>query len=104
MDANGNWSKVINSSANATKMLGIAMGSSQPTSGVLLKGFVRSSTYNFNAGQSGFPLYISSTAGVITTSVGQVGSGDYARLLGYVINTSTDVVYFNPEPTWIIKA
>jgi hypothetical protein len=101
MDTNGNWSKVINSSVNSTKMLGIAMGGNPSTDGVLLRGFVRSSAYNFTPGS---PLYISSSSGLMNTSVGQVGSGDYARLLGYCVNASTDVVYFSPEPTWIIKA
>ena len=40
----------------------------------------------------------------MTTSVSQVGSGDYARIVGYCTNVSTDVVYFNPDNTWVLKA
>ncbi len=101
MNTSGNWNKVRNDSTNATKMLGIAMGSNPSVDGVLLRGFVRSSSYNFSVG---LPLYISSTSGLMSTSVSVVGSGDYARLVGYCTNASTDVIYFNPDNTFVRKA
>ena len=101
MDTSGNWNRVINSSSNSTRMLGIAIGSNPSVDGVLLRGFVRSSGYGFTAGS---PLYISNSLGAMTTSVGLVGSGDYARIVGYCTNNTTDVIYFNPDNTWVRKA
>jgi len=101
MNTSGNWAKVNNSNTNATKMLGIALGSNPTTNGVLLRGFVRSGQYNFSPG---LPLYISSTSGLMSTSIGVVGSTDYARIVGYCTNTNTDVIYFNPDNTWVLKA
>ena len=98
MTSTNNWAKVINSSVNSTKMLGIAMGGNPATDGVLLRGFVRDITYGFSGGT---PLYISSSSGLMSNSVGVVGSGDYARLLGYCVDTTTRTIYFNPEPVWI---
>jgi hypothetical protein len=99
LDASGNWNTVVNSSANSTKMLGISLGGSAGSNGILLKGFVKYSSYGFAIGS---PLYISSATGEMNTSISVVGSTDYARIVGYAVEE--DVVYFNPERTWIIKS
>ena len=96
MNNSGNWSLVVNSSSNATRLLGIALGTNISTSGVLLRGNVRTTIYSF---QEGDPLYISSTSGDISANPNVVGSGDYARIVGYGLPNNT--IYFNPDNTWV---
>ena len=96
MNTSGNWAPVVNSSSNSTKLLGIALGSNPTTNGVLLKGYVRDTNYAF---QEGEPLYISSSNGAITSNPNAIGSGDYARVVGYGLPNNT--IYFNPDNTWV---
>ena len=101
MNSSGNWLKVdANVGTEATLLLGIALGATPTTNGVLLRGFVRSSAYNFTPG---LPLYVSTSEGLMTTTV-PANPSDVVRIVGYCINATTDVVYFNPENTWIVRA
>ena len=59
----------------------------------MLQGMVSSESHGFTVGA---PLYVSSTAGALTTSV--PGSG-YARIVGYAV--SEDAIYFRPDNTWV---
>ena len=96
MNTSGNWSLVANNSSNATRLLGIALGTNIATQGVLLRGNVRTTIYSF---QEGDPLYISSTSGDISSNPSVVGTGDYARIVGYGLPNNT--IYFNPDNTWV---
>jgi hypothetical protein len=96
MNNAGNWGLVVNNSSNATRLLGIALGTNISVQGVLLRGNVRTTIYSF---QEGDPLYISSTSGDISSNPSVVGSGDYARIVGYGLPTNT--IYFNLDNTWV---
>jgi hypothetical protein len=101
MGTTGIWNTLQATSSNATKMLGIALGSTI-TTGVLLRGFVFSSTH-YPVWNDGIPLYASeTTAGDIESSV-PANTGDYVRLVGHATNTSY-IIYFNPENTWIVSS
>jgi len=82
----------------ADQLLGIAMGSSPTTDGVLIRGFFRAYTYlsNFSGGKA---VYISTTAGGMDTTAPS-GTGDFVRVVGYCTNAN-NVIYFNPSSTWI---
>jgi hypothetical protein len=67
---------------------------------VLLTGVVKVSS-SLSSATIGRPVYLSPTvAGGVTTSVPS-SSGQIARVIGYVIAPSDNLVYFNPSPTWI---
>ena len=89
------WSLADADNDSATRMLAVALGSNSGTSGMLLQGVFRKASHGFSAGA---PLYLSTTAGAFTTSV-PTGSNDYARLVGYVLDA--DLIYFNPDNTWV---
>ena len=76
-------------------MLAVALGTSSSTDGMLLQGIFRKASHGFSAGA---PLYVSTTAGAFTTTAPS-GSGDYVRVVGYVIDSNT--IYFNPGTTWV---
>ena len=89
------WSLADADNDTATRMLAVALGSNSGTSGMLLQGVFRKASHGFSAGA---PLYLSTTAGAFTTSV-PTGSNDYARLVGYVLDSN--LIYFNPDNTWV---
>jgi len=75
-------------------MLALALGTSAVSNGVLLNGIYCKTMHGFTIGA---PLYLSSSDGDFTTTV--PGSGDYARVLGYAIDSNH--IYFCPDNTWV---
>jgi len=94
------WTEVNanNVSEGAQCLLGIALGSSPTTNGVLIRGFFDANSYlsNFDAGKA---VYISTTSGSMNTTAPS-GSGDFVRIVGYC-TTTANVIYFNPSSTWV---
>ena len=82
----------------ADQLLGIALGSSPTSNGVLLRGFFDAHSYlsNFSAGKA---VYVSTTAAGMDTTA-PTGGGDYVRIVGYC-TTTANVIYFNPSTTWV---
>ena len=82
----------------ADQLIGIAMGSSPTTNGLLIRGFFRAHTYlsNFSGGKA---VYIDTTAGAMNTTAPS-GAGDFVRIVGYCANIN-NIIYFNPSATWI---
>ena len=89
------WSLADADSDGATRMLAVALGSNSGTGGMLLQGIFRKASHGFSAGA---PLYVSTTAGAFTTTAPS-GSGDYVRVVGYVIDSNT--IYFSPGTAWV---
>lgn len=96
LDTDGAWKEVdANDSAKgSSQLLGIAIGASPTSNGLLVKGFFDAHTYLGNY-SSGKPLYISETAGNFTT-VEPSASGTVKRVVGYCTSTSK-VIFFAPE-------
>ncbi len=89
------WSLADADSDGATRMLGVALGTSSANDGMLLQGLIRIAGHGLSAGA---PLYVSTTAGEFTTTAPS-GSGDYVRVVGYTIDSN--IIYFNPSGTWV---
>jgi hypothetical protein len=75
-------------------MMGIALGSSI-SSGILIRGFANYSAIPNNGGGI---MYLSTTAGDVSSSRPS-GSTQYVRILGYGV--ANDIMYFNPDNTWV---
>ena len=90
----------------ASQLLGVGLGGSSQTVGVLTKGFMRiPSTEILNlpgdGACDGLPLYVSTTAGHFDFTAPSANP-EFVRVVGYAIDDATDVlVYFNPDPTWV---
>ena len=89
------WSQADADGNGATRMLGVALGSNSGSDGMLLQGIFRKASHGFSAGA---PLYVSTTAGAFTTTAPS-GSGDYVRVVGYVIDSNH--IYFSPGTAWV---
>jgi hypothetical protein len=104
LNSSGNWAKAIASSlgsSGATSLLGIAMGTTGGA-GVLLRGFARANTTSFNNMTTvGAKLYVSDiTSGQFTETI-PASLGDFVRIIGYVTGTSSDIMYFCPDTTYV---
>ena len=91
----------------ASQMLGVGLGGSSQTVGVLTKGFIKiPSTEILNLPGSGacdgLPVYVSTTAGHFDFTAPSA-SDDFVRIVGYAIDDdSSDVlVYFDPDKTYV---
>ena len=95
LNSSGVWTETdADAISTSDGLLGIALGSSPSSDGVLLRGFFDAHSYlsNFIAG---LPVYISTTAASMDTTQPS-GAGDIVRCVGYCTDTA-NVIYFNPE-------
>ena len=90
------------SEAYSKGMLAIALGSGTSDSvGMLVRGFARfTSVFSLTGGTMGNPIYLSTTAGAITQTAPS-GTGDIVRIIGYLVDDTTEVIYFNPDNAYV---
>lgn len=92
----GLWDEADADAEIQTKgLLGIALGTSPTTNGLLVRG-IRSLSNSFTVGA---PLYISLTAGTMTDDLSSHTTGDFVRAVGYSL--STTLIYLDPSPDYI---
>ena len=91
----------------ASQLLGVGLGGSSRTVGVLTKGFIRipgTEVANLPGGGvvDGLPLYVSTTAGHFDFTAPS-GNADFVRIVGYALDDESDdvLVYFNPDHSWV---
>ena len=77
-------------------MLGMALGSSPSTDGVLLRGYAKTGSFNIASGNR---IHLSSiSAGGIVSTPPTTGPDTWQIILGYSIkNISSNTYYFNPD-------
>ena len=84
-------------------MLGVALADGDTEAGpILIRGVARLQAGHIadTSGQNGDALYLS-------TDIGQVqfappsGTGDIVRIVGYCLDEDDDIIYFNPDNTFI---
>ena len=82
---------------DAMGMLAIALGTDPDVDGMLIKGII---TMDSDMGDVGNPIYVKTTAGGISASA-PTASGDFVRVIGYCLDDTHGVIYFNPDNTWV---
>ena len=95
---NTGWFKASATTTYGKGMFGIAMGTTA-ADGILVKGFASNAAYT--PATSGTPVYISTTAGTITSTAPST-TGDVVRLVGYMLDAANDEIYFSPDESWTI--
>ena len=106
LNSDGGW---VPADSDATgsghnQLLGIALGTYVSSSGMLVKGYFNVTSSHFVGGfTKGGPVYIypdpNPAQGKMTGSA-PTGSDEYVRVIGYGTDTA-NVVYFNPDSTYI---
>jgi hypothetical protein len=87
-----------NAAASATGMLAVAIGTTV-ADGMLVRGYVRNTTLYTEA--NGAILYLSAATTGNVTATAPSGSLDIVRIVGYQIDSTNDIIYFNPDNTWV---
>ena len=106
-DGTWNYTQAASAANGASQLLGVGLGASARTTGVLIKGFVRiASEFILNVPGSGavdgLPVYVSTTQAHFDFTAPS-GSSDFVRIVGYAIDDdSSDVlIYFDPSKSWV---
>jgi hypothetical protein len=100
----GTWGVArADGSANASGLLGIALGST-PSSGILLRGFANFNLSSYTSmGVTGGQQYLSKTSTGAFSGTPPGASGDIVRIIGYCVDPVTDTLYFSPDTTWVTR-
>ena len=95
----GAWTQSASGTvANASKLLAVASGTSS-SSPLVTRGLVRvADNTGFSSAASGDVLYLNATAGHVGTTAPTSG---VVRVVGYVVNSSNSLIYFDPSKDWI---
>jgi hypothetical protein len=95
------------SAAGAQSTSGIATGMitvvTDAASGdeLLVEGVIKmSSNTGWSTAKMGEVLYMSATAGAVTTTAPST-SGDFVRVIGYVLDGANSTIYFKPSQDWV---
>lgn len=99
LTSSGTW---VAADADATGtaggvLLAIALGTDPDVDGMLLRGMF---TLDHDPGTIGDELYVSTTAGDIT-STAPSGTGDIVRVVGYCLDSTNGQIWFNPSNDFI---
>ena len=72
---------------------------SNSTGGMLIEGLVKLGT-NLSGTTIGDKVYLLNANGAVTTTL-PTTSGLYVRIVGYVVDATNSIIYFNPSPDYI---
>ena len=105
LHTDGSWADADADAASsgADQLLGVALGTSPTTHGILLKGYVKiASTLVNGTAAIGKAVYVSTTAGEYDFTRPS-GANDFVRIVGYCldIDSSDILLYFSPDPTFV---
>ncbi len=85
--------------STSTGLLGIALGTgATATVGVLVRGF--GTLGATTGGSNGDVVYVDTNASRLI-STAPSGSGDVVRVAGYLIDSTNNIVWFNPDGSWV---
>ena len=94
LESDGTWAETDADAAASTSGLIAVATNASAENGMALRGIVKLS--HDPGGNPGVPLYLSATAGLLTSTV--PGSGDFVRVVGYNLDDS-GLIFFNPGDT-----
>jgi len=99
LNSSGGWT-LADADATGTAggvLLALALGTDPDVDGMLLRGMF---TLDHDPGTIGEELYVSTTAGEIT-STAPSGTGDIVRVVGYCLDSANGQIWFNPSNDFI---
>ena len=96
--SDGTWELADADAASTSDgLLGVALGATSDTDGVLLKGMVN---LDHDPGTVGDVLYLSTTAGDCSATAPS-GNGDIVRIIGYCLHATAGRIWFDPDKTFV---
>ena len=96
----GQWAEAnAGADATATGLLAISLGTASNIDGMLLRGMVTPSA-PAGTDDEGKKVYLRATDGALSTDI-PTSSGQFVRIVGYMLHASNDAIYFNPDNTYV---
>jgi hypothetical protein len=98
------WDEAHADSTNdSTGMLAIALGSGTASEvGMLIRGYARfTSKFAITSVNAGSPVYLSAATEGLITGTAPSGTNDVVRIVGYVVSAENEIIYFNPDNTFV---
>jgi hypothetical protein len=96
------WSLADADNVGNSKGLLAVAASTQASKGMVLQGVVRlDDNAGFSSATAGTVLYLSDTDGHAMSTTTSLGSGDVVRVIGYVLDGTNGIIYFDPSKDWI---
>tara|TARA_R110000744_G_scaffold17850_3_gene48115 strand:- start:4229 stop:6160 length:1932 start_codon:yes stop_codon:yes gene_type:complete len=99
----GTWTLIDGRAVSSSVgLLAVALGTSPTTHGMLIRGTVTLSLNLAGSSTIGGTIYLGNgaTTGAATNTI-PTASGDVVRVVGYSLATGNDMVWFNPDSTYI---
>ena len=101
----GTWRLAdADSETSTTKMLGVALANGMSADGqpVLIRGVARLKIGHINdtSGDEGDLLYLSNTGGKVQFAAPS-DSGEFVRIVGYCLQEANDIIYFDPDKSFV---
>lgn len=98
----GNWFQADADAASSSSGLLAIATSTSSNNGMLAYGIVRvADNAGFSSASEGDVLYVDLTAGHVTSDISSYTTGDVVRVVGYVIDATNRIIYFDPSKDWI---
>jgi len=98
--SDGAWIETDADSSYTTGFLAVALGTDPDVDGMLIRGMVTLSIEIAGTEAVGNILYVDGATAGAATVTAPSGTGDYVRVIGYVMGTD-DQIYFNPDNAWV---
>lgn len=97
----GTWAQAdADAVSTASGLLGVTTDASTDN-GVLVSGVVKvADNTGFSSSTEGTVLYLDTTAGHVTATAPSA-TGDVVRVVGYVLDGTNGIIYFDPSKDWI---
>jgi len=97
----GTWAQAdADAVSTASGLLGVTVDS-ETNNGVLASGVVKvADNTGFSSSTEGTVLYLDTTAGHVTATAPSA-TGDVVRVVGYVLDGTNGIIYFDPSKDWI---
>lgn len=98
----GSWVQYNgNASATSIGLLAIAQGTT-PSAGMMVKGYARyAAQTSYSVPTVGAMLFGAIIAGTFSAT-SPTASGNIVRIVGFCIDATNDIIYFNPDNTWVV--
>ena len=98
----GTWVQADADSATTSSGLLAIATTTASNNGMLVSGIIRvADNTGFSSASEGDVLYVGLTAGHITSDVSSYTTGDVVRVVGYAIDSTNGIIYFDPSKDWI---
>jgi hypothetical protein len=96
LDTDGNWVDAHADASTSMPCQAVATATGTGAQNIMLVGVIQENDWNWTVGG---PIYVSDTTSGDFTQTAPSGSGDFVQIVGYAL--SADVMYFNPDKTFL---